>query len=151
MPIFRVKSIKIYTGQKKFTRTPSVASVTNIRYVWILSTAATALIDFDFHIVFKDNPSPCNSILQTIVCQTAEEECKSRKIKAKKAGLPIQMDLRHIPNRGRGQIGNPTNISWLPCIIILLFGKWGFHCNKIALSSYTLLFISTNTQCACNC
>ena len=23
MPIFRVKSVKIYTGQKKFTRTPS--------------------------------------------------------------------------------------------------------------------------------
>ena len=32
MPIFRVKSVKIYTGQKKFTRTPSVASVTNMRY-----------------------------------------------------------------------------------------------------------------------
>ena len=30
MSIFRVKSVKIYTGQKKFTRT---ASVTNIRYV----------------------------------------------------------------------------------------------------------------------
>ena len=30
MPIFRVKSVKIYTGQKKFTRTPSV---TNMRYV----------------------------------------------------------------------------------------------------------------------
>ena len=34
MPIFRVKSVKIYTVQKKFTRTPSVASVTNIRYAW---------------------------------------------------------------------------------------------------------------------
>ena len=33
MPIFRVKSVKIYTGQKKFTRTLSVASMTNIRYV----------------------------------------------------------------------------------------------------------------------
>ena len=33
MPIFRVKSVKIYTGQKKFTLTPSVASVTIIRYV----------------------------------------------------------------------------------------------------------------------
>ena len=32
MPIFLVKSVKIYTAQKKFTRTPSVASVTNIRY-----------------------------------------------------------------------------------------------------------------------
>ena len=32
MPIFRVKSVKIYTGQKKFTLTPSVASVTIIRY-----------------------------------------------------------------------------------------------------------------------
>ena len=32
MPIFRFKSVKNYTGQKKFTRTPSVASVTNIRY-----------------------------------------------------------------------------------------------------------------------
>ena len=35
MPIFRVKSVKIYTGEKKFTRTPSMASVTNIRYVWV--------------------------------------------------------------------------------------------------------------------
>ena len=32
MPIFCVKFVKIYTGQKKFTRMPSVASVTNIRY-----------------------------------------------------------------------------------------------------------------------
>ena len=32
MPIFRVKSVKIYTGKKKFTLTPSVASVTIIRY-----------------------------------------------------------------------------------------------------------------------
>ena len=32
MPIFRVKSVKIYTGQKKFTQAPPVAPVTNIRY-----------------------------------------------------------------------------------------------------------------------
>ena len=32
MPIFRVKSVKIYTGQFFFTQTPSVVSVTNIRY-----------------------------------------------------------------------------------------------------------------------
>ena len=32
MPIFRVKSVKIYTGQKKFTRAPPVAPVTNMRY-----------------------------------------------------------------------------------------------------------------------
>ena len=32
MPIFRVKSVKIYTGQKKFTRAPLVVLVTNIRY-----------------------------------------------------------------------------------------------------------------------
>ena len=31
-PIFRVKSEKIYTGQKKFTRAPPVAPVTNMRY-----------------------------------------------------------------------------------------------------------------------
>ena len=29
---FRVKSVKIYTGQKKFTRAPPVAPVTNMRY-----------------------------------------------------------------------------------------------------------------------
>ena len=29
LPIFRVKSVKIYTGQKKFTRAPPV---TNMRY-----------------------------------------------------------------------------------------------------------------------
>ena len=32
MPIFRVKSVKIYTGQKKFPRAQLVALVTNIRY-----------------------------------------------------------------------------------------------------------------------
>ena len=32
MPIFRVTSEKIYTGQKNFTRAPPVAPVTNIRY-----------------------------------------------------------------------------------------------------------------------
>ena len=32
MPIFCVKSEKIYTGQKKFTRVPPVAPVTNMRY-----------------------------------------------------------------------------------------------------------------------
>ena len=32
MPIFRVKSVKVYTGQKKFTRAPPVAPVTNMRY-----------------------------------------------------------------------------------------------------------------------
>ena len=32
MPIFRVKSEEIYTGQKKFTRAPPVAPVTNMRY-----------------------------------------------------------------------------------------------------------------------
>ena len=30
--IFCVKSVKIYTGQKKFTRAPPVAPVTNMRY-----------------------------------------------------------------------------------------------------------------------
>ena len=34
MPIFCVKSVKNYTGQKKFTRAPLVVLVTNIRYVW---------------------------------------------------------------------------------------------------------------------
>ena len=32
MPIFHVKSVKIYTGQKKFTRAPLVVLVTNMRY-----------------------------------------------------------------------------------------------------------------------
>ena len=32
MPFFRVKSEKIYTGQKKFTQVPLVVLVTNIRY-----------------------------------------------------------------------------------------------------------------------
>ena len=32
MPIFCVRSVKIYTGQVFFTQTPSVVSVTNIRY-----------------------------------------------------------------------------------------------------------------------
>ena len=33
MHIFRVKSVKIYTGQKKFTLAPPLAPVTNMRYV----------------------------------------------------------------------------------------------------------------------
>ena len=32
LPIFCVKSLKIYTGQKKFTWAPPVAPVTNMRY-----------------------------------------------------------------------------------------------------------------------
>ena len=32
LPIFRVKSVKIYTGQFFLTQTPSVVSVTNMRY-----------------------------------------------------------------------------------------------------------------------
>ena len=32
LPIFRVKSVKIYTGQNKFTRAPLVVLVTNIKY-----------------------------------------------------------------------------------------------------------------------
>ena len=32
LPIFHVKSVTIYTGQKKFTRAPPVAPVTNIWY-----------------------------------------------------------------------------------------------------------------------
>ena len=32
LPIFCVKSVRIYTGQKKFTRALPVAPVTNIRY-----------------------------------------------------------------------------------------------------------------------
>ena len=32
LPIFRIKSVKIYIGQKKFTRLPPVAPVTNMRY-----------------------------------------------------------------------------------------------------------------------
>ena len=41
MPIFRVKSVKIYIGHKKFTLTPSVASVTIIRYVHTLLRGIT--------------------------------------------------------------------------------------------------------------
>ena len=44
MPIFRVKSVKIYTGQKKIYTDIPVAPVTNIRYVWVRSLAGHALI-----------------------------------------------------------------------------------------------------------
>ena len=37
LPIFRVKSVKIYTGQFFFTQTPSVVSVTNKRYGKLVS------------------------------------------------------------------------------------------------------------------
>ena len=32
MPIFRIKSVKIYTGQFLFTQAPPVVPVTNMRY-----------------------------------------------------------------------------------------------------------------------
>ena len=52
MPIFRVKSVKIYTGQKKFTRAPLVVLVTNIRYGLNLDTPAEyKKRDFQEHIV----------------------------------------------------------------------------------------------------
>ena len=34
MPIFRVKSVKIYTDQKKIYRSILVALMTNIKYAW---------------------------------------------------------------------------------------------------------------------
>ena len=34
MPIFCVKSVKIYTGQKKFTRAPPVAPMTLVAGAW---------------------------------------------------------------------------------------------------------------------
>ena len=62
MQIFRVKSVKIYTGQKKFTRTLSVASVTNMRY------ALTLDIMFLPSYLWKENSDIRRSMnLQTIV------------------------------------------------------------------------------------
>ena len=37
MPIFRVESVKIYTGQKKTYTDMSVATVTNIRYDYVIA------------------------------------------------------------------------------------------------------------------
>ena len=34
LPIFRVKSVKIYTGQFFLTQAPPVVPVTNMRYAW---------------------------------------------------------------------------------------------------------------------
>ena len=48
MPIFRVKSVKTYTGQKKFTRAPPMAPVTNIiRYggTGTLQSSSANLLD----------------------------------------------------------------------------------------------------------
>ena len=41
MPIFRAKSVKIYTGQKKITRAPLVVLVTNTRYAIIITMTIT--------------------------------------------------------------------------------------------------------------
>merc|ERR1712074_66685 len=48
LPIFRVKSVKIYTGQKKFTRVPPVAPVTIMRY-GLKSTQCMYLKDNRLH------------------------------------------------------------------------------------------------------
>ena len=61
MPIFRVKSVKIYTGQKKFTRTPSVASVTNMRYELNLALRDEILMMLEHFRTLRT--SPC---LQTV-------------------------------------------------------------------------------------
>ena len=45
LPIFRVKSVKIYTEQFFFTHSPSVVSVTNMRYG--LSLVLFNLIDYN--------------------------------------------------------------------------------------------------------
>ena len=42
LPIFRVKSVKIYTGQKKFTRAPPVTNISYVMLVW--------MIDVVFHV-----------------------------------------------------------------------------------------------------
>ena len=47
MPISRVKSVKIYTGQKFFTRAPPVAPVTNIRYAADLLPSKVGAVDGD--------------------------------------------------------------------------------------------------------
>ena len=43
MPIFRVKSVKIYTGQKKIYTKIFVAFVTNMRYVSIVPQAQACI------------------------------------------------------------------------------------------------------------
>ena len=54
MPILCVKSVKIYTGQKKFTQAPLVALVTNIRYDLEKSSSFDAM-SFSC-IISTDNP-----------------------------------------------------------------------------------------------
>ena len=41
LPIFHVESVKIYTGQRKFTRAPPVAPVTIMRYDTTFSDGLT--------------------------------------------------------------------------------------------------------------
>ena len=72
---------------------------------------STAALLYRIDVELKDIPGPAIQFCKQLFVKQQRKKCKRRKIKAKKAGLPIQMDLRHIPNRGRGQIGNPTNIS----------------------------------------
>ena len=47
MAIFRVQSGKNYTGQKNFTQTPSVVSVTNIRYVVVVDMVVVDMVVVD--------------------------------------------------------------------------------------------------------
>ena len=55
MPIFRVKSVKIYTGQKKFTPAPPVAPVTNMRYGTCLCLARWFNFSCCYLLFFREN------------------------------------------------------------------------------------------------
>ena len=49
LPIFRVKSVKIYTWQKKFTRASPVAPVTNMRYDYVNHFGGDVDVDANSH------------------------------------------------------------------------------------------------------
>ena len=63
LPILRVKSVKIYTGQKKFTRPPPVAPLTNMRY----GTTNVVLLSFYLQFTYI-----CSRLANQL-CRFAEE------------------------------------------------------------------------------
>ena len=69
LPIFRVKSAKIYTGQKKFTGAPPVAPVTNMRY-GIESFSFTLLYFFARSLCSGPSFAMAGKLVKTLIALT---------------------------------------------------------------------------------
>ena len=79
-PIFRVKSVQIYTGQKKLTRPPPVAPVTNMRYKPAKNCPVNVLMKTKD--LFKQITCACFLITESTNCRNAKCKMQNRKCKS---------------------------------------------------------------------